>query len=185
MHALARVASLQMVDLQLHQPEWAAAFRVEAASIGEVLAAEIDAVEHIGSTAIPGLVAKPIIDLAARTTAAADPFALGPALSRIGYVEHRTGPRTHAVYVRSDGVLRTHILHVFTADEWKNCNQRVFRDKLLQDATARDRYQELKLSLRALTDGREYTAAKRSLIEELLNEERAMRGLPPTTAWDK
>ncbi|HXH36062.1 MAG TPA: GrpB family protein [Plantibacter sp.] len=65
-----------MVDLQLHQPEWSEAFRVEAASIGEVLADEVDAVEHIGSTAIPGLIAKPIIDLAARTTASADPSPL-------------------------------------------------------------------------------------------------------------
>ncbi|MFE5293896.1 hypothetical protein ACFQ8T_17100 [Isoptericola sp. NPDC056618] len=36
-----------------------------------------------------------------------------------------------------------------------------------------------------LTDGREYTAGQRALVEELLNAERAARGLPPTTAWDK
>lgn len=94
-------------------------------------------------------------------------------------------PRTHAVYVRWEGSRRTHILHVFATDQWVDCNQRVFRDKLLQDADARDRYRLLKQSLAATSDGGAYTAGKLSLIEELLNEERAARGLPPTSAWDK
>ncbi|GAB6940157.1 hypothetical protein JCM11754A_36840 [Isoptericola variabilis] len=81
---------------------------------------------------------------------------------------------------------RTHILHVFADDVSDTCPQRLFRDKLLRDATARRRYGDLKTRLAAeLTDGREYTAGKRALVEELLNEERAARGLPPTTAWDK
>lgn len=131
-----------MVQLQPHRPEWARAFRVEAARLAAALAHRIDAVEHVGSTAVPALLAKPIIDLA-------------------------------------------HILHVFRADQWAHCNQRLFRDKLLHDPAARRRYRHLKASLAGLTDGRDYTAAKRSLIEELLNEERAARGLPPTTAWEK
>lgn len=174
-----------MVELQPHQPHWADEFRRAASSIAQALTGRVTEVEHIGSTAVPGLMAKPIIDLAARAEDSTDPFDLGSSLGPIGYHQHTAGPRTHAVYVRSDGARRTHILHVFAADQWAECNQRVFRDKLLHDATARRRYQELKQSLAATADGRVYTAAKLSLIEELLNEERAARGLPPTTAWDK
>lgn len=108
-----------------------------------------------------------------------------PTISPIGYTQHIAGPKNHAVYVHSDAGRRTHILHVFSADQWTDCNQRLFRDKLLRDPEARRRYQDLKLSLAHAVDGRDYTAAKRSLIEELLNEDRAARGLPPTSAWDK
>lgn len=174
-----------MVQLQPHRPEWARAFRVEAARLAAALAHRIDAVEHVGSTAVPALLAKPIIDLAARSVPPGDPFAWSDLLRPIGYEQHTAGPKNHAVYVRHDGSRRTHILHVFRADQWAHCNQRLFRDKLLHDPAARRRYRHLKASLAGLTDGRDYTAAKRSLIEELLNEERAARGLPPTTAWEK
>lgn len=174
-----------MVDLQPHQANWASEFAREAASISHALAGLVTDVEHIGSTAVPDMIAKPIIDIAARADVATDPFDLSPLLSQVGYRQHTTGPRTHALYVRWEGARRTHILHVFAADQWMDCNQRVFRDKLLHDAGARDRYRLLKQSLAATSDGRTYTARKLPLIEELLNEERAARGLPPTSAWDK
>ncbi|MGN8026736.1 GrpB family protein [Microbacterium sp. 22242] len=174
-----------MIDLQPHHPEWAHAFRREASMLRALLAGRIDAVEHIGSTAIPALLAKPIIDLAARAASATDPFALGPPLADSGYRPHTDGPKSHAVYVRSSGERRTHILHVFTTEQWTHCNQRLFRDRLLRDATARSRYQALKESLVDHTDGKSYTAAKRALITELVNDERALRSLPPTDPWDK
>jgi GrpB-like predicted nucleotidyltransferase (UPF0157 family) len=175
----------RMVELQPYQASWADEFTREAAAISYALAGLVTEVEHIGSTAVPDMIAKPIIDIAARSEVSADPFDLGSTLDRIGYRHHTTGPRTHAVYIRADGTRRTHILHVFAADQWANCNQRVFRDKLLRDVSARQRYRDLKQSLAPLRDGREYTAAKLSLIEELLNEERARRGLPSAMAWDK
>jgi GrpB-like predicted nucleotidyltransferase (UPF0157 family) len=175
-----------MIELNGHRAEWAAAFRLEAARLSAALAGRVDAIEHIGSTAVPGLVAKPIIDLAARASDGTDPRTLGLLLVELGYDPKPAGPTTHAVYARSDGTKRTHLLHVFTAADWEHCNQRLFRDKLLHDASAVRRYQDLKLCLAAAhDDGRAYTAAKLPLIEELLNEERAARGLPPTTAWDK
>ncbi len=60
------------------------------------------------------------------------------------------------------------------------------RDKLERDEAARRRYGDLKLSLAAsaLSD-RDYTASKRRLIQELLDEERASRGLPSVSAWEK
>ncbi|MCS5717769.1 GrpB family protein [Herbiconiux sp. CPCC 205763] len=174
-----------MVELQQHQAHWADDFRLESARVVVALGAHVDAVEHIGSTAVPGLLAKPIIDMAVRVAAAVDPFALGVPLATLGYHRHSGGPQNHAVYVRVEGDRRTHILHAFTAPQWDDCNQRVFRDKLLNDPDARRRYQALKNSLAGVADGRTYTALKSTLIQELLNEERAARGLPPTTAWDK
>lgn len=156
-----------------------------ADDIAAALGGRVDAIEDIGSTAVPGLLAKPIIDMAARAVEGADPFAMGAALGDLGFALHTSGPKNHAVYVRSSEDRRTHILHVFIAEQWPHCNQRLFRDKLLHDESARRKYQQLKAEIAGRTDGRTYTAAKSALIQELLDEERRSRGLPPVVAWDK
>ncbi|NYF16152.1 GrpB-like predicted nucleotidyltransferase (UPF0157 family) [Microbacterium sp. AK009] len=173
-----------MVELEPYNAAWPAEFRREAQRVADAVGEAVEAIEHIGSTAVPTLVAKPIIDLAAKTAADVDPFELSEPLASLGYRQHTAGPKTHAVYVRADGDRRTHILHVFTPDQWAHCNQRLFRDKLLRDADARRRYESLKMRL-AASDASNYTAGKSPLVQELLNEERASRGLPPVTAWDK
>lgn len=174
-----------MIELQRHQASWADAFRVEAERLRVALAAQALAIEHIGSTAVPGLAAKPVIDLAAQAASGVDVFALGSTVGSLGYAQHLAGPKNHGVYVRSTETERTHILHVFRADEWEHCNQRLFRDALLRDPDARARYGAAKEALAAAEDGRAYTAGKSVIVEEILNEERARRGLPPTSAWDK
>ncbi len=174
-----------MIELQEHRPEWADEFLRESGRVSSALGPRILQIEHIGSTAIPGLIAKPIIDLAARAAPEEDPLSFGSALGDIGYQQHRTGPKTHGVYLRGTSERRTHILHVFADAAWDTCNQRLFRDKLLRDPSAREAYGRLKASLAHAQDGHEYTAAKRSLIQTLLNEERAIRWLPPTVPWDK
>lgn len=174
-----------MIELQEHRPEWAESYRAAAAAVMAALPGQLDAIEHIGSTAVPSLLAKPIIDLAARAVAGADPRLLDGPLSGLGYERHVAGPKNHAVFVREPDGCRTHLLHVFAPDQWEHCNQRLFRDRLLRDADARRRYRELKEALAGSRDGRDYTAGKLALVEELLNEERAARGLPPTSAWDE
>ncbi|MBD8141202.1 GrpB family protein [Frigoribacterium sp. CFBP 13605] len=174
-----------MVDLQPHSPTWADDYRCEAERLTTALGTRVDAFEHIGSTAVPGLLAKPIIDVAARTSPGTDPFRLGAALTDLGYERHATGPKTHAVYVRRDGPRRTHILHIFRPDQWDACHQRLFRDRLRRDPVARQRYATLKEALAGLDDGRAYTAAKTALITELVTDERAARGLPAVPVWDK
>jgi GrpB-like predicted nucleotidyltransferase (UPF0157 family) len=175
-----------MIRLEEHRAEWAEAFRAEAERIRRAAGDALTAVEHIGSTAVPGLRAKPILDLAARAAPGIDPLGLDATLGPLGYAQHRTGPGNHGVHVRSADGARTHILHVFAADAWDTCPQRLFRDRLLRDPAARHRYDALKATLaETAADGRAYTAAKQGLVEELVNAERADRGLPPIRVWDK
>ncbi|PSL38256.1 GrpB-like predicted nucleotidyltransferase (UPF0157 family) [Labedella gwakjiensis] len=175
-----------MIEIVPYRSEWADEFEREAASLLDRLTGRVDLIEHIGSTAVPDLEAKPIIDLAARTLPGVDPFDLESSIAELGYEQHRSGPRTHGVYVRHTAATRTHILHAFTTGEWETCNQRLFRDKLLHEASARERYRAVKLEASAAAQtGQDYTRRKTAIVEELLNEERASRGLPPTAAWDK
>ncbi len=175
-----------MVIVEPYSRDWPRLFEEQALRLRAALGARITDIEHIGSTAIPGLAAKPIIDLAARAATGIDPFDLAPVIASLGYFAHRSGPKNHAVYVRGTDAGRTQILHVFKWDDWELCNQRVFRDKLLHDDSARHRYRDLKIRLAgSVNDGADYTAGKRDLIQELLNEEQAARGMPFTSAWDK
>jgi GrpB-like predicted nucleotidyltransferase (UPF0157 family) len=175
-----------VVTVEPYCRDWPRQFEEQATRLKVALGSLITEIEHIGSTAVPGLAAKPIIDLAARAAPGVDTFGLSPVIARLDYHRRRSGPKTHAVYIRGTESIRTEILHVFDSADWPNCNQRIFRDKLLHDESARRRYAELKLRLaESESDGKSYTAAKRELIQELLNEEQALRGLPLTLAWDK
>lgn len=175
-----------MVTIEPYNPEWPRRYREQADQIQAALGSRVTALEHIGSTVVPGLNAKPIIDMAACASPGIDAFDLEGHLIDLGYVQHRSGPKTHAVYIRANEHERLRILHVFDAIDWSDCNQRLFRDKLLNDGAARNHYGELKRQLAASSStGLDYTAGKRDLIHKLLNEERASRGLAPTVAWDK
>ncbi len=175
-----------MVTVEPFSKEWAARFREQEAALATALGSRVEAVEHIGSTAVPGLAAKPVIDIAARAAAGTDPFALAQALSALGYTVHASGPKTHAVYVRGRAGTRTEILHVFAHDAWDDCNQRLFCDRLRRDPDARRRYTSLKRSLAATTDdGRDYTAGKTAFVQAVVDEERRARGLPRADVWEK
>ncbi|MGP9681981.1 GrpB family protein [Brachybacterium sp. AOP3-A1-3] len=85
-----------MVELESHDALWASSFAHAAGDISAALTGRVDAIEHIGSTAVPGLLAKPVIDIAARAVADADPFAMGEPLEGLGYAVHGAGPTNHA-----------------------------------------------------------------------------------------
>lgn len=176
-----------MTEIVEHRDAWAAEFLLEADRLRQALGELVVEIEHIGSTAVPGLVAKPVIDIAARAGAGRDPSSMASAIGALGYSRSESGPKDHGVYIRTGARgERTHILHVFGFDRWIDCNQRLFRDVLLDDAGARDRYARLKRRLIAEgLHGRAYTRAKLELVEELVNAERLARGLGPVPVWDK
>ncbi|MGA5304541.1 GrpB family protein [Nucisporomicrobium flavum] len=148
------------------------------------LAPLFTAVEHVGSTAVPGLAAKPVIDL----MAALDELAKvnDPALQSLGYRLQPTDMPARLFYRREDYDSTAYHLHVVTAESWPTRNERLLRDHLLAYPEARDRYAALK---RELMDrygpGDAYTRGKTRLIQELTDAARAERGLPPVPVWEE
>ena len=141
-------------------PEWPRRFQAERARIERALGPV--PIEHIGSTAVPGLAAKPIVDI---LVAVADPDAEGtylPALELAGYV----------LRVREPGhrMLRTPQLdvhvHVWADGSPEARRDLVFRDRLREDAAARAAYERLKreLAAREWEDMNFYAEAKGQLI---------------------
>ena len=127
-------------------------------------------IDHIGSTAVPGLDAKPIIDIQISVTDFEPLDAFRVPLQGIGYVFRSENPeRTKRYFRESPGQRRTHV-HVRRSGSWAEQFALLFRDFLRAHADEAQRYAALKHSLAALyLDERDrYTEAKEPFIWELM-----------------
>lgn len=143
-------------------------------------------IEHIGSTAIPGLPAKPIIDLAVRIDDDRDVEVHRPGLEAVGWFVG-SGVRTHRVMIREAQGVRVAIAHFFPADAWDTASQRLFRDWLLGHPEDCERYEEVKrtASANAAAGTGVYNAGKTAFVQEIVDRARGALGLPPVPAYDK
>jgi len=128
-------------------PEWALRFSVERDRISAALGSAALEIQHVGSTAIPGILAKPILDIAVAIRAFESGHALVPLLEAIGY-QYRGEygiPRRH-YFVRGTP-RRTHHLHVLEQHgaAWEQHLR--FRNRLLESPETASRYSELKLAI--------------------------------------
>lgn len=128
-----------------YDPAWAGLYDAEAARIRDALAGMAFEIDHIGSTAIPGLPAKPILDIAMRADEAHEAH-IADVLVQLGYVDR--GIRSGRLFIRlRDGDVRTHNLHLYRPDDPDCLDQIAFRDALRADADLRHRYAALKQTL--------------------------------------
>lgn len=169
-----------------YRPEWPEQAAGMIRTLHEAVPGLFVEMEHIGSTAVPGLAAKPVIDLMGAVHDLADVLPHQPALSGVGFRPHDNGMTDRLLYVRTEGRVRSHILHVVTLESWPGRNQRILRDHLRAHPQDAARYARLK---RAIADSGsahgEYTQAKTALVQELTDRARARLGLPPEDVWEK
>lgn len=168
-----------------YDPSWPAQFE-QAATVLRDSGDPDWVIEHIGSTAIPGMRAKPVIDMAVRVTDAAEFEQHRASLERDGW---RLGSavRSHPVMIRESDGVRTHIAHFFAAADWDSVNQRILRDWLRAHPDDADRYVHAKCdAVAAAARGTaSYNAAKTPVIQEIVNRARSARGLPVVAVSDK
>jgi GrpB-like predicted nucleotidyltransferase (UPF0157 family) len=153
-----------------YDPRWAAAFDAESAVLRSVLGDAIDGVEHIGSTAVPGLAAKPVLDIAVALSHESQVGRLRDALENSGYAYRGDlGDDGGLVFAKGPESARTVYLHVLLpaqSDQWRK--YLVFRDALRRFPALRDRYSTLKKDLAArFPSSREgYVRGKHDFIRE-------------------
>ncbi|MEV4736923.1 MULTISPECIES: GrpB family protein [unclassified Microbacterium] len=171
--------------LVAYDPVWPERFERLADGIRAVADPEW-VIEHIGSTAVPGLRAKPIIDLAVRISDHGEFETHRPALERAGWAVG-SGVRTHPVMVWERDGIRTAIAHFFPAAEWDAVNQRLLRDWLRAHPDDAARYAHAKCdAVAAAARGTaSYNDAKTPIVQELVDQARAARGLPSVPVSDK
>lgn len=173
------------VPVVIHDPDpgWPAAFARDAADVREALGPAALAVDHVGSTSVPGLPAKPVIDILLQVPDSADETAYVPALGPLGYwlqvrepdwLEHRVLYRrtargsTHDVnlHVLSPGPGSAEITRLIT-----------FRDRLRSHPADRKRYAAVKreLAARRWRYVQDYADAKSEVIEAILRDAAQVR----------
>jgi GrpB-like predicted nucleotidyltransferase (UPF0157 family) len=150
-------------------PRWTELFAVEAACLRAALGDLAVAIEHYGSTSVPGLVAKPLLDILVGGPEATDAAPYIAVLTPLGYdYAAHAGVPEHLVFGR--GTARTHLVHVvrYGGGAWHRAL--AFRDALRADAALRDTYAALKRELARHHGGESsrYTEAKSAFVERVL-----------------
>lgn len=165
------------VDGQVHlaeyDPAWPAQYEREAARIRSILGDRVRLLEHAGSTSVPGLVAKPIIDMILAVADSADEPAYVPPMEAAGYVLRIREPDwfEHRLFKGPDTNIN---LHVFSDGSPEIERMLAFRDRLRKNDDERLRYEDAKreLAAREWTYVQHYADAKREVVEGII--ERAL-----------
>lgn len=128
-------------------------------------------VEHVGSTSVPGLDAKPILDIVIAVESLRKAAAFAPGLEKLGYIRRPNGDTpSRLFFAKGPEASRTHHLSVTELDSDTWIEQIAFRDYLRASREVRDEYQALKRQLAKLhpNDRPAYTAKKAEFIQQTL-----------------
>jgi GrpB-like predicted nucleotidyltransferase (UPF0157 family) len=136
------------VQLDEYDPEWPELFEREAARIRDILGARVCLIQHVGSTSVPGLAAKPIIDIVLAVPDSSDEAAYAPAMEAAGYVLRIREPDwfEHRMFKGPDTAIN---VHVFTDGEAEILRMLAFRDWLRSHDDERLLYERTKRELAA------------------------------------
>lgn len=172
-----------------YDPAWPGRFNLVASRVWPAVEGSALRIDHVGSTAVPGLAAKPIIDMDVVVASEGDVRPVIEALRSIGYRWRGdlgvTGREAFTRVHEDDPPLPEHHLYLVVEGNRAHLDHWLLRDLLRDDADARARYGTLKRrnAKHADRDMDVYVAAKAELVAELLTRARAARGLPPVTYW--
>lgn len=168
-----RQAIQEEVTLAAYDESWPMRFRTERDRLLDLFLGRFATIEHFGSTAIPGMIAKPIIDLIAGVESMAVADELFDPLLVNGYTTSRDFNAMlpdRRWFMRVAGGRRTHHLHLVEMDgrQWRERLR--FRDLLRADAKIAAEYARLKqeLAARHRTDREAYTQAKTQFVAAVL-----------------
>ncbi len=157
------------ITLVEYDPQWPELFRQEANRIISVLPENVIQVEHVGSTSIPGLCAKPIMDMLLIVENSADESSYLPILEAAGYTLHIREPEwlEHRVF---KGPVTDINLHVFSKGTSEIDRMLLFQDWLRIHKADRNKYARVKkeLAKNKWRHVQPYADAKTSIIEEIM-----------------
>jgi GrpB-like predicted nucleotidyltransferase (UPF0157 family) len=171
------VSADDSIVLEKYSSQWPEMAASEIALIKDRLDSSIiKKIEHVGSTSVPGCLAKPIIDIAIQVSKIEDGKFARASLKSLNYIFWDKNPDPkHLFFVKGMppfGQGRTHHLHFFEAERFNEHLR--FRDLLRNDADTLKEYERLKseLSIAFKHDREAYTKAKGEFIERILRADR-------------
>jgi GrpB-like predicted nucleotidyltransferase (UPF0157 family) len=167
-----------MIEVVPYNPEWPAQFAAEKAALQAALSPWlVGEIEHIGSTAVVGLFAKPVIDIMAPVASLEDSVAAIPAALAIGYLHHPYREQVMHWFCKPSPEIRTHHLHLVPLGSQLWVERLAFRDALRENLSLSSDYSALKMRLAELyrTDREAYTNAKAPFVQGVVSHFLARR----------
>jgi GrpB-like predicted nucleotidyltransferase (UPF0157 family) len=164
-----------MIEIVAYDPQWPHAFDAERARIQAALGSLAVRIDHNGSTAVPGLSAKPVIDIQVSVARLQPLDAFASPLATLGYVHVSSADDSWCPFFhRPRDWPHTHHVHVVEAGGEEERRTLAFRDYLRAHPSAAREYEALKRRLAARHGGSDaesreaYAAAKSSFIDRIL-----------------
>ena len=174
----------QHITVLNYDPEWPLKYERERKAIAEILDGNGISIYHIGSTSVPGLAAKPIIDMMAVVRSLEKVDDARGKFSELGYEYLGEFGIAGRRYFRKGGDERTHQIHIFQADDWNNIGRHLaFRDYMRTHEKEKAEYAKIKTALaqRFPYDIDGYCDGKDAFVREM--EKRALLEYDGT--WDR
>lgn len=166
--------STENIELEPYSPSWLEKFQKEATKIREAIGeGNIISIEHIGSTAIPGISAKPIIDIAIGVQSLETAKNFLPVLEKMGYSFWDKNPKKDRMFfvkgLPPNGP-RTFHVHIMEASGDELPKRILFREYMRTHPEEADKYEALKkeLSEKYKQDREAYTEAKSDFISNVI-----------------
>lgn len=160
-----------------YQSEWAEKFNTESENIRAVLGEEMKDIQHIGSTSIPGTLAKPLIDIAVLVDSIENIPLFTKKLESVGYTYRPDMSSAKRIFLRKGNPLEYHLS--ITSPEYQYWDKQIaFRDHLRNHKEFVDEYNNLKLKNLSVTPSEDladlswsvpYNSGKGEFVEKILN----------------
>jgi GrpB-like predicted nucleotidyltransferase (UPF0157 family) len=160
---------LDIIEIQDYDPEWPTMFRAEKGRIRATFGGLAKDIQHVGSTAIPGLASKPIIDILLALEDLTEISAYLVRLKELGYANVPHNEDAERRFFQK-GMPRTHHVHVVRSGGWTYWKHLLFRDYLLDHPSTVKEYELLKRTLaeRFRDDRSRYVEGKSEFIESVI-----------------
>jgi len=167
-----------MIVIAPYDPAWPALFAAEAERLRESFGSHAERIEHVGSTAVPGLAAKPVIDIQVSVRSLAKRELFDALLCQLGYAHFPLGEfdLVYPFFKRPSTWPSTHHVHLCASGSEEERNHIAFRDYLRRNPVAVAAYVALKRGLAAKHHGltmasqEQYSLAKTEFIRSVLSQ---------------
>ncbi|MBB3126331.1 GrpB-like predicted nucleotidyltransferase (UPF0157 family) [Paenibacillus rhizosphaerae] len=177
-------SGIEIVD---YSPEWADVFALEKERLSGLAGLDAVVIEHVGSTAIPGQQAKPVVDMFVGVKPFRPAAYYKDLLDPACYTYVQTGMRGRHLFAKSTEGVWTHNVHLMPYDEqFHTRNEMLLRDYLRRHPELVEEYGAIKWqAARSAESMNAYTRAKTAFIQSVVDAARAEKGLPLEDVWEE
>jgi len=134
----------RVINVVEYDPSWNVLFEIEKSALANILGSNAVKIEHIGSTAVKGLNAKPVIDILVEVKSLVELDAYNNAIKQLGFTVKGENGISGRRYFQKGGNQRTHHVHAFKSGDINLIRHRAFKDYLIAHPTVAKEYGQIK-----------------------------------------